>query len=762
MAVSVMRAVAPERATRPVVRRPAPPSRVPEAPVADRTTRSAVPPRPAYVLRPDQIPPQLGAERLDARIEVRRTDQQDARLDARQDGRQDARLDERMDERLDERLDEHADQRVEGAAGGEMATRLVGGAVRGGAGARRGAARQAQPRGGAPAATAEGEGGPAEQDIETVPQPETGPVSLPVETLGLPPTWVPFDAPLRLELRPELPAQERTPDLDRHADAFAEAAAAAARLHATLNSLASREAEVARDGETRRAALRQRDLDGALELLDTDLATARGTMDVGEAACQAEIASAGRRARARIRTAARRARGALSAKAKEVANDTGEKGTERVRADGIAKNADGRITELRQAGGEAADALHRMFDAPAAAYPEEGTALQSAKNEAIVERLPPRATDRERVMRGGTTGMANNLTPTVERLRVDITNAFAPFRQMEHTLTVTAPQAVDGARDAALKQVRDTVDSLSNAVAAGRARTEAALVRQHDTARAQLIDTGRRRAAAERDTAARQATSQIEAATGMAAAQGGALRALVETLRPEQKRPATDFATVVVRSAEGLRGRLAETAAALQRQVSEGTESFDTVAQPVSRSIGGYIEPIRRTYATQLADLRTRLTNLDTEVTTIFNEGRASGAGANADAAAPPAPPAAPIEGAARSAREFVERARRVAGDARTDDGIAAFADRVGTAVHSDVNTRTNTVSNGLKGFWGPDVEMVMSGLRGLTKRRGQAVIARYAERPGRDLVFMIQWRFKDNLSFPSTCLLYTSDAADD
>ncbi|WP_372617587.1 hypothetical protein [Falsiroseomonas sp.] len=758
MGVTPMRALAPERERGPVIRRPASPLRVPEAPVADRVTPTAAPPRPAWLRPTEPAPPRGGPDRMDASA--------DAPEGRRLDGSHGV-----------------ADQGDAVREGDAAAPREAGAEV---VAAGTGAAQ-------------EGGDGLAAARVEMVPEPETGPVTLPTASLGLPPTSVAFDAPLRLELRPERPAQERTPELDRHADIFAAAATAAARLHAELIRLAAREADAARDGEARRATLRQRDLDGALGLLGTELAEARGVLASGEAECHALIAAASREARASIRGAARRANAALTAKATEVARDTGEGGTERRRADAVATGADGRIAELRRIGIQAADALRALSTTPTAAYPEAGEALTSAKNEAIVERLPPRATERERVMRSGTTGMANNLTPTVERLRTDITNAFAPFRQMEQTLTVTAPAAVTRTRDAALEQVRSTATSLTAAVTAGRARSEAALVRQHDAARRQAAEGGRRRAAAERDNAARQAGGQIQAATGLAAAQGAALRALVARLRPEQRRPAPEFATLVVRSAEGLRERLAETAAtaapriarsgaerraaqdaaaqdasariagsvgeqaaqilgaaqetgdALRRQVEDGTTSFRTVARPVTRSIGGYIEPIRRSYATQLADLRTRITNLGTEITTILNEGRGTAAGAAADSAAPPAPPAAPIEGGARSAREFVERARGVAQDARTEAEIAAFAGRVGTAVRSDVNTRTTSIMNGLNDWIGPDVEMVMSGLRGLTRRRAQAVIARYAERPGGNLRATIRRRFLDNFSFPGT-----------
>ena len=338
MGVTPLRSLAPERGRVTLVRRPASPLRVPEAPVADRATPTAIPPRPAWLRRMEPLPPGHAA-----------------RLDAPEGERLDARLDATAREELDAQLDEPVGMELDEAAEG-------GAPEAGSAGARRG-------RAAARGAAEEGEGGEA-ASLEAVPEAETGLVSLPRVPLGLPPTSVPFDGPRRLELRPERPAQERTPDLDRHVALFEEAAAAAARLHADLLGLAAREADAARNGEDSRASLRQRDLDDALQRLDADLATARSTLAVAEDSCRAEIARSARRARAGIRAATRSAKGALNAKASEINRDTGPEGTERRRADAIATGADGRIAELRSAGNQAADALRTLSAEPAAAYPE--------------------------------------------------------------------------------------------------------------------------------------------------------------------------------------------------------------------------------------------------------------------------------------------------------------------------------------------------------------------------------------------------------
>jgi hypothetical protein len=117
------------------------------------------------------------------------------------------------------------------------------------------------------------------------------------------------------------------------------------------------------------------------------------------------------------------------------------------------------------------------------------------------------------------------------------------------------------------------------------------------------------------------------------------------------------------------------------------------------------------------------------------------------------------MEGGAPSARAFIERAQPVARAPKTETEVQSYAERVGTAVATDIDTRTASIRNGLSDWPGPNVEMVMTGLRGLTARRAAAVEARYRIPPGGDLRATIRSRFAVNFVTNET-YFHNRDAA--
>src|SRR5262249_39296717 len=151
-----------------------------------------------------------------------------------------------------------------------------------------------------------------------------------------------------------------------------------------------------------------------------------------------------------------------------------------------------RHQDVQSHGNQAAAALGGLAQHPTGPYPlDTKTAMIAAQNELIVERLPPRATERQGVTARAANGLFKHLQPAITNLHTNITNAFAPFDAMVSSLEGPARQAVDHARDSAWQQVRDTSKALREAVEQGRISAETALVQQHDAARREMIDAAR-------------------------------------------------------------------------------------------------------------------------------------------------------------------------------------------------------------------------------------------------------------------------------
>src|SRR5262249_4745698 len=217
--------------------------------------------------------------------------------------------------------------------------------------------------------------------------------------------------------------------------------------------------------------------------LDVSLEEARGILAVSTAAALTLIDERARLARIRIAGAAARGH---ARRMGEIGHIKGDMTSRHTTADALERDAQGRQQNVQSQGDQAATALGGMAKNPTGAYPLEGdTALIAAQNEAIVNRLPPRATERQGATAHDASGLFKHLQPAITNLHTQITNAFAPFDAMITSLTGPARQAVDHARDSASSQVRDTRKALREAVQQGRISAETALVQQHDAARRQ-------------------------------------------------------------------------------------------------------------------------------------------------------------------------------------------------------------------------------------------------------------------------------------
>jgi hypothetical protein len=646
----------------------------------------------------------------------------------------------------------------------------------------------------------------SEAKIETVPDPLLGSYLLLTEALSLPSGDAPFNGPRTLDIRPDSKAdpqadkkpQQKIPD---YKSAFAAAADAAARLHAELVSEASRLADEARSAEHRRADQRQSTLDSALLHLRQGLTTARTDLAIAAEGAEALLMSRANAAKAEIRRAARRAAGALAAQNLRI---TTALVAPRALATRIEADAVGGLSHLEREGERATDALRTLSAEAPLVFPPVFAAMKSAQNEAIAERVRPRAMLRAEFFNNETQAQVAFLEPTINSVQPQLREAFRDFDEMIAKVARTGPAAVERARKSAFKQVDRTVRQLKVAITAGRARTDAALVHQHNAARAQLIDASEGRAAAERLAAENRAKRDVSTASGLARGQGAAVRAVATGLERERKRPDGEFAQVVMSAAKGLGNRVAamadeqrprlsrsaaegletlddqsaatgarllestedmaarlknaadQSGAALSRQVGDTTESFHQLAPSVSSAIQGYMPPIGRAFDVKLTALNHALAATQGRIVAAFAGASGSGGGealaGESGSGGETAPPAESSDNPAPSVRppnDFISLATRVAGDAKTENRIATLIVQASTNVADDIHKRRNNVHHAITGFT-LDFNEVLTGLRGLTARQGRALKVDW-KTVGYDLVAQLKFRFENTWSAGST-----------
>src|SRR5207248_6020478 len=138
----------------------------------------------------------------------------------------------------------------------------------------------------------------------------------------------------------------------------------------------------------------------------------------------------------------------------------------------------------------------------------------------------------------------------------------------------------------ALHQLDKAVRGLRNALQSGRAGAHAALVDQHRAARSQMIDSAHRRMAAQQQDARARLGGNQAAAMGMAGGMPTAARTLHQSLAAQRRRPADQFAQIVISASNTLITQLEAAAPGridqLRRSGTEGATAQDAAVAAAS------------------------------------------------------------------------------------------------------------------------------------------------------------------------------------
>lgn len=722
----------------------------------------------------------------------------DARLDGQMDGQMDDQLDDRLDDQQDEALDKKRDEKAAGAKDGaegeggvgdaiDAAVGFVGGLL-GLGGRKRGKKR--------PARKARDEG----PEIEDVPQPVTGPVQLDNDPLRLTAPASTFTGPLALTVKPQKradgPKGKPDKDVDIYLAVFAEAAAAARRLHDGLMADAARAVSAARQSASDSSDRRQGELRTSLADLDDGLRTARQILATRVEDALALVDQRAAAARAQIGGAAKRANGALTAANARVVTGKKAADDERKVAEDNAKAYSG---SLKTKGAEAIARMEKFKADPAATFPYPADAIGAAANEAVVERAPKRAEHRIEAYGKELKAQTSAMTSSFDRLPSEFKKA---FEKVDHWIAQTSkagPAAVASAKSSALDQLSKTRRQVRESIRAGRARTEVQLIRQHEAARKQTIIAHRSRAKSEAMAESRRGEQDVTTLKALALAQSVGTRAIADSLAKQVDKGESAYAKAVISTARGFASRIAETDSGQRRklggqgaqgraslarqseaagarlveqsdnvarqlvqaaqdggdglfsQANESSSSFDKMAQPVAKSMTAYLPPIGKAFDEEITKLNGAVADVKKSIESYMETGKAGSGKKEGDGQGGDTKSADKSDPPKMLPNEFIGMVSKVAADPKTDTQIADLKTKADVDVPKLIETKATAIWDNISEL-GTNVEGVLSALRSITARQGAAIKVRFRTKyGGRDVETYIRFGLPKMLSADST-----------
>lgn len=788
------------------------------APAAKRASNAPIVFAPDLLTaKPAQFEKQLDARldsSLDLKLDRRLDDKTDAELDrkfgAQLDGKLDGRIESKADDRLDDKQEERGDDRQED---GKPKDGKEAPAEEGGVDDNQGATtRQKDGAGGKiiPAGKrrakavkpSKSEAGQAGVELEARPQTEEGAVSLPRAPVRASDAGEAFRSPAppafrsmpRAGGKPEPPLPER----ERALTLFRDAIEMASRLHAELLADGREVVEKTRAGAENMAAKGQRELDGGIGVLAAALARSHVELDRSADSTLAYLQQRRRQTRAQISREAQAAFGALGG-AKTTAEAAYEK--HKKASEDRGTEADGKQATVVKAGKDAEKAVTGLNETKEVHFPTSGEPMDAAVNEAVQIRLPARTVPRAKAFADESTAQNTALTAAFTKLKSDLKAAFGDIKTKIGSIATSNADSISKARDGAYDRVETTTRQLQGSIDQARAKGHATLIRQHNQARRQLIETHRERAQGEVSAAQSRASRGASAATGAAGGQQSAANTLSESLAREQARPPQDLARVVIssataflknaaktgpeqrtrivasaqsaelgatRQAEASGGRLAGAAAkngaqleeagqaaggALREQIERAADSFAQIPTAVTGALKSALPAAVKGYAAQNADAGDKVTKAGTAITnTLAGTGGGDGnTQAKGDAATGQQEGGNSAKGPREKPDEFRTKASGIAGKPESEPGIVELAKTAGKEIPSNIRGRAGELYRRLKDT-STNVESVMAQLRKLTALQGNALRRFFSDTyNGRNLESMLRSELRKFFSADST-----------
>ena len=753
---------------------------------------------PAYCSIPNDITPLYGS------IDRQLAEGPERIRSRREDGRPDEDKKSRKDEGQPDGKDKDKDKDKEKKEGKEEGK--AGDGAGGAAGGQEGA-DQAQPADAAegkdakkarkPSRSKSEDDAPTGPKLVEIPQAETEFVTLsrePALHTEPAPSFTTPEAPVFTVPRgakPEPPSR----DQERAILLFAEAMRVVRQLHEELVADAALAARRVQATANRLSDLRQRDLDQAVETLAKGLLESRSRLDERADAALERVEEKARSTNAMIWGLAGYALAQL-ANAKSEADRTFK-----THEDNKTKASDKAQTSRNSvafAGLFASFAilfldLTKQEDNPLNIEP-----LPSAQNEKINMHLGMTAGRRAKTYTEESTAETDSLDGTFTAMNDALKTQFAEVTKAMTKTSADSDAAIVKARNAALKQLRSSVEQLRNFVAETRASGHAALVQQHNLSRRQIIVGYRERGRSESQAAQQRMLRGTSSSLALATAQQTAARSLAESLGKEKGRPPAEFAKVIVSSATVFtrqvgrtradqRVRIARSAEAAEAPVmrqadatsARSAASADEIVQRIQGAgdnaststdtqVEKQLEPFPKIPKVIVDTLKGVLKSattayeshneyagkcVDLANTTITNamSGKGGGSADNKNEAAKPPEAKKDAKPAYEIPNEFIARATGIQKEPKSDVGVSNYLTSTRKTILDAITGKAQRLNSALRAFSTP-IEPVMAELRGLTALQGVALTDHYDHTyKGRSLVRDLRKELRKTFSATST-----------
>ncbi len=409
-----------------------------------------------------------------------------------------------------------------------------------------------------PGKTQGGSGGQTRNRLgqgKTLPEPTTGSSAinrLPVY-LRLDPGR--FDAPLQLRAKAgvaaESPSARQGEKIAKsvYQKSYADAAQKARALADRLSREAQTIANLAAVQNNSLGQFHQSSLDKQLGKLEGDLARQRIMLRRNKRQSLRRLHTTARSIEQGLADAARDALSEMSGlHAKYVEEKSGPLATATAARAEIKANP----AAVKKAQESADKKLDQLKKNPASEFPNRGSTITRAENEAIRDFIPPYVEDAKTDIKGRGKRFQDDLAKAYECVPCNLDSAFQAIDAKLESLSVTGPEKVRKETKAKTDSLTAKVEQLENTIRQTYRQSEKTLIEQHETVREQLVNSAEQQGAAERARIASGAQVQSDQLSAMAGAQSTAVENVHDMFEQQSGGDEQQFAQAVAGGSQKL------------------------------------------------------------------------------------------------------------------------------------------------------------------------------------------------------------------
>ncbi|VAW06087.1 hypothetical protein MNBD_ALPHA04-1794, partial [hydrothermal vent metagenome] len=390
---------------------------------------------------------------------------------------------------------------------------------------------------------------------KTLPEPTNGSSAinrLPVY-LRLDP--VRFDAPLQLKVKAGVTAENTAAQQGKkiaksvYQKSYADAAQKARALADRLSREAQTIANLAAVQNNSLAQFHQSGLNKQLAKLDGDLARQKTTLRRNKRQSLRRLNIAARSIEQGLADAARDALSEMSGLHGKYVQ---EKSGPLARATAARTEIKANPAAVKKARETAVKKLDQLKKSPLSEFPDKGSVVARAENEAIRDFLPPYVEDAKTDINEKGKRFQDDLAKAYECVPCNLDSAFQAIDTKLEILSITGPNKIRRETKTKTDSLAAKVEQLETTIRKTYRQSEKMLIEQHEAVRKQLVNSAEQQGAAERARIASGAQVQSDQLSAMAGAQSTAVENVHDMFEQQSGGDEQQFAQAVVGGSQKL------------------------------------------------------------------------------------------------------------------------------------------------------------------------------------------------------------------